>query len=110
TIQYDPVQVSTSTSNPYNCSSIPLQVADHEITHTMGYWHTDNVLVDTFSGTGCPGSGRPEKTRFHAAVAYSRPVGNVDPDVDPSSSAHARASGAASHPVVLCDFSAFRHR
>jgi hypothetical protein len=108
TIRYDPNMPTASSLNPYNCSSIALAVADHEITHTMGYWHTTDVLVDTLSTTGCPGSGRPEHTRYHANVAYSRPVGNLDPDVDPTTSAQLVASGARSRPVVACDASTFR--
>lgn len=75
---------STSTTNPYGCYSPEVGIADHEITHTMGYWHTPNYLVDTFSGPGCPGTW-PAHVRYHAAVVYSRPPGNRDPDIDPSS-------------------------
>jgi hypothetical protein len=42
----------------------------------------------------------PEK--YHAAIIYSRPVGNADPDVDPSDFRFLRAPEAA--PVVYCYF------
>ena len=73
----------------------------------MGFWHTDNSLVDEFSGTGCPGTGRPGYTLYHANVVYSRPVGNIDPDVDPVSSAQQLAP-RGSRPIVRCDFASFR--
>lgn len=95
--------VSTDFSNPGNCLSPEVSILDHEITHTMGFWHTRNVFVDSFSGPGCPGSGRPEHVRYHAGVLYSRPVGNVDPDVDPIDSAQTHGSIAA-RPMVECRF------
>lgn len=92
--------VSSPTTNPYNCLTPEVGVLDHEITHTMGFWHTQDVFVDSFSGEGCPGSGRPAHVRYHAAVAYSRPVGNQDPDVDPVESA--QVARAAPGPTVSC--------
>jgi hypothetical protein len=108
TIRYDTTIPSNNSTNPYGCSSIPVAVIDHEITHTMGFWHTDNTLVDTFSGPGCPGNGRPSHTVYHAGIAYARPIGNMDPDLDPVSTAHVIASGGASRPVVACDIASFR--
>jgi len=94
--------VSTSTTNPYNCATPEVGVADHEITHTMGYWHTANVLADTFSGEGCPGT-RPDYVRYHAALMYSRPVGNRDPDIDAAgSSTLASTAAGRSRLVVAC--------
>jgi len=94
--------VSSATTNPYNCATPEVGVADHEITHTMGFWHTSNVLVDTFSGEGCPGT-RPDYVRYHAALLYSRPVGNRDPDIDavPGTTLASTAAGVG-RPVVAC--------
>jgi hypothetical protein len=106
-IEYDPSLASNVLNNPYNCASIPLQVADYLITTTMGYYQTANALTDEFSGPGCPGMGRPANTRYHASVMYSRPPGNIDPDVDPASSAHvvgfAAAPAVVTRPVVFYD-------
>jgi hypothetical protein len=111
TIRHDPAGVPlTGPSNPYNCSSVARAVADHEITHSMGYWHTEDALVDTFSGNGCSGVTYPDFTRFHASVAYSRPVGNLDPDIDTTASAHLTASGSGSRRTVVCDLTTFRRR
>jgi hypothetical protein len=94
---------STPTTNPFGCSSATLGVADHEITHTMGFWHTENLLVDTFSGPGCPGAPRTELARYHAELMYSRPRGNRDPDVDPVDVIQATAGGTTGPgPVVFC--------
>src|SRR5262245_23728425 len=82
-LRYDPNTVSTPLTNPYNCESVIVAIADHEITHTMGFWHTTNVIQDTFSGQGCPGEGRPSHVLYHAALLYDRPPGNRDLDNDP---------------------------
>lgn len=95
---------SNANTNPNNCYSPEIYVADHEITHVMGYYHTPDVLVDSFSGTGCPGSGRPAHTRYHAALMYSRPSGNTDPDVDPPTAikGQAPAGFTGRQPEVSC--------
>lgn len=108
-IRHDPALPSNANSNPYSCSTVTLAISDHEITHVMGYWHTSDTLTDTFSGNGCSGTTYPEKTRFHAGVAYSRPVGNLDPDIDTTDSAHLVMPGAGSRPTVVCDLRTF-HR
>jgi hypothetical protein len=94
--------VSSPTTNPYNCLTPEVAIADHEITHTMGYWHTPDVFVDSFSGTGCPGAPRPAHIRYHSAVMYSRPPGNRDPDVDPVPASGLQAPGVQSRHVVSC--------
>lgn len=94
--------VSSQTTNPTNCFSPEVSLADHEITHTMGYWHTPDVFVDSFSGNGCPGAPRPEHIRYHSALMYSRPVGNKDPDLDPAPSTGLQAPESASRIVVSC--------
>ncbi len=99
--------VSSPTTNPNNCVTPEIAVADHEITHTMGYWHTQNVFADTFSGAGCPGA-RPDHVKYHASVMYSRPPGNKDPDVDAAPSSGALAPGATARAVVSCYFPELR--
>lgn len=102
-VRYDPALVSNGSNNPYNCSTVTLQVADNLIMYTMGFWHTTNILGDEFSGPGCPGVGRPANTVYHTSVVYSRPPGNVDPDVDPVSAAQSRAPFRGARPVVVYD-------
>ena len=95
--------VSNSFTNPYNCESVVIAVADHEITHTMGFWHTANVFIDTFSGQGCPGAGRPAHVLYHAALVYSRPPGNRDPDNDPED-VHRVGTGERAKPQTVTCF------
>jgi hypothetical protein len=104
-LRYDPNTVSTPFTNPYNCVSSVVAVADHEITHTMGFWHTTNVMVDSFSGEGCPGDGRPPQAVYHAGIVYDRPGGNRDLDNDPETIHRALAPERGRPmpgPVVAC--------
>jgi hypothetical protein len=84
-----------------------VQIADHEIVHVMGFWHTSDTFHDFHSATGCPGSGRPDRVRYHAAVMYSRPPGNQDVDNDSPSFMHQFAERSGP-PVVSCDVRHFR--
>lgn len=57
----------------------------HELGHAMGYWHTD-APSDVMSRTAWISNNQQPsvRERAHAAIAYARPVGNTDPDTDPS--------------------------
>ena len=49
----------------------------HEIVHALGFWHvTDGFSVNNDCGQLMPA------LEYHAAIAYQRPVGNADPDID----------------------------
>ena len=82
-LRYDVERDLRGLNNSRKCESATVLAADHEIVHTMGFYHTDTTWDDFASGDGCPGAGRPDRVRFHAGVMYSRPRGNADPDFDP---------------------------
>ena len=58
----------------------------HELGHALGYWHTD-APTDVMTGRRYLSCDQQPSARERAAaaVAYARPVGNTDEDVDPSS-------------------------
>lgn len=78
----------------YRCQDVPPAILGHLVGHAMGfydvsdresmmYWPPDD-RCDPFQLT--------EQELHHAAIAYSRPRGNTDPDRDPASSALVRPS------------------
>jgi hypothetical protein len=46
-----------------------------------------------FAPGNCPPGSLSAAEKFHAAIAYSRPRGNRDPDVDPSNGFFVAPSG-----------------
>lgn len=67
------------------CGSVAMRprTVKHELGHAFGYWHTGSVsdlMAPGVSGCDADPSARE---RYHAALAYRRPAGNRDPDLDP---------------------------
>lgn len=63
----------------------------HELGHTMGFFHTNeagDLLTSRVGFTEACAGRASERERLHAAIAYSRSIGNLDPDADPGSVLH----------------------
>lgn len=86
-----------------SCGSrkVPGAVTMHEVGHAMGFFHVSdrNSLMFPFAAGDCPAGELSAAESYHAAVAYSRPRGNRDPDKDPNASAAIAAAGM-SGPLV----------
>jgi hypothetical protein len=101
-LEYDPLREARyHTDYPFQCEGAIVEVADHEMTHIMGFFHAGDG-DDFQSGPGCPGFGRSAKARHHAAIMYSRPKGNMDIDVDPL--VNTASDGSTTPIIVSCHF------
>jgi hypothetical protein len=71
-----------------SCGSnkIPGALVLHEVGHALGFFHVPdrNSVMYPFLPGNCPAGTLSAAEKFHAAIAYSRPRGNVEPDNDPS--------------------------
>jgi hypothetical protein len=78
-----------------SCGSrkIPGATVMHEVGHVLGYFHVSdrNSVMYPFIPGNCPPGDLSPSEAYHAAIAYSRPRGNTDPDNDPSSGRQLRA-------------------
>jgi hypothetical protein len=77
-----------------SCGSrkIPGATVMHEVGHVLGYFHVsdENSVMYPFIPGNCPPGDLSPSESFHAAIAYSRPRGNTDPDNDPASGRQVR--------------------
>lgn len=54
----------------------------HELGHALGFYHTDNTNDVMHASDRTCDKPITAREQYHAAIAYARPVGNVDPDDD----------------------------
>ena len=82
---YDPSNPVVFDYDPSGCTAQVYYVAEHEVTHTMGFWHAydERNNFHSIRGGSCLGAPRTAQAKFHAAIVYSRMPGNADVDVDP---------------------------
>lgn len=87
-----------------SCGSVkvPGAVTMHEVGHALGFFHVSDTrsLMFPFASGACPAGVLSAAESYHAALAYSRPRGNRDPDRDPAGGASFGGTMIGGGPLV----------
>jgi hypothetical protein len=68
--------------------TVDVSVVRHELGHAFGFFHTDSKNdVMWYQDVNC-NKDVSDRERYHAKIAYARPMGNTDPDTDPVSAVY----------------------
>jgi hypothetical protein len=105
-LRFDPGDPRLPPGNGFACADV-IGTADHEIMHTIGFWHVYPVpgTPRPFQSLDfCTGELRPDIVRYHAAIMYSRPPGNLPPDRDVGI-IYSQSAEAGAGPIVACSAS-----
>ncbi len=89
----DPGRIELNLNRCGGCPGTRIRPATvaHEVGHVLGFWHVEGRehLMDPWEDRPCTQDGPSALEELHAAIAYKRAPGNMDPDVDPKSGAAA---------------------